>query len=172
MDGSLGCETFEASFDGLFDRAYRLAYRLVGHPELAEDVAAEALARAFAHWPRISRLEYRDAWVLRVATNLALDALRRKAPDLPLAPMGARQPDEAVVLRLALGAALRSLPRRQRQTVALRYLAELSADEVAEALRISPGSVKTHVYRGLTALRSRLGSSFAEEIPNAGLHAA
>jgi RNA polymerase sigma-70 factor (ECF subfamily) len=166
MDDSLGLGTFEGSFDDLFARAYRLTFRVVGHAETAEDIAAEALARAFAHWPRISGLAHRDAWVLRVATNLALDALRRKVPGPPV--LGASgEPDETVVLRLALGAARRSLPRRQRQAVALRYLADLSADEVAEALRISPGSVKTHVHRGLDALRSRLGSSFSEVIPGA-----
>jgi RNA polymerase sigma factor (sigma-70 family) len=171
MDDSLGATTFEASFDELFDRAYRLAYRLLGQAESAEDVAAEALARAFAHWPRVEGLEYRDAWVLRVATNLALDALRRKTPEPLPASRVVRRPDETVVLRLALGAALRALPRRQREAVALRYVADLSADEVAEALRISPGSVKTHVHRGLAALRASLGSSFAEVIPNASLSA-
>ncbi len=172
MDDSLGARTFEASFDDLFDRAYRLAYRLLGHAERAEDVADEALARAFAHWPRIQGLEYRDAWILRVATNLALDALRRQRPQQASLLRQVRRPDETVVLRLALGGALRALPRRQREAVVLRYVADLSADEVAEALRISPGSVKTHVHRGLAALRASLGSSFAEVIPNASLHSA
>lgn len=160
----LGSETFEAAFDGLFRRAFRVAFRLLGQVEAAEDVAAEALARAFAHWARISRLEYRDAWVLRVATNLALDALRRRPPVTSVLTVG--QPaDEAAVLRVALAAALRSLPRRQQEAVALRHLCDLPADEVAQALRISPGSVKTHVHRGLAAMRSHLGPSFSEVIP-------
>ena len=171
MDDSLGATTFEASFDELFDRAYRLAYRLLGHAETAEDVAAEALARAYAHWPRVQGLQYRDAWVLRVATNLALDALRRRRPYPLIVDRLVRRPDETVVLRVALGAALRTLPRRQRETIALRYVADLTADEVAEALRISPGSVKTHIHRGLAALRASLGSSFPEVMPSVGLPA-
>ena len=58
------------------------------------------------------------------------------------------------MLRIALVAALGSLPRRQRQAVALRYLGDLSDGEVAVALGISVGSVKTHIHRGLGALRS------------------
>lgn len=71
------------------------------------------------------------------------------------------------MLRVALAAALRSLPPRQRQAVALQYLCDLPAADVAQALGISPGGVKTHVHRGLAALRARLGSSVPEVIPGA-----
>jgi RNA polymerase sigma factor (sigma-70 family) len=171
MDATQRPEPFEAAFDGLFDRAFRVALRLLGNPQVAEDVAAEALARAFAHWSRIGRLEYRDAWVLRVATNLAVDQLRRKPPVLPLAA-GRAPADETAVLRIALAGALRSLPRRQRQAVVLRYLCDLPADDVARVLRISPGSVKTHVHRGLAALRARLGPILVEVIPDVEPHPA
>jgi RNA polymerase sigma-70 factor (ECF subfamily) len=171
MDATQRPEPFEAAFDGLFDRAFRVALRLLGNPQSAEDVAAEALARAFAHWPRISRLGYRDAWVLRVATNLAVDQLRRKPP-APGLPAGGPPADETAVLRVALAVALGSLPRRQRQAVVLRYLCDLPADEVARVLRISPGSVKTHVHRGLAALRARLGPTLLEVIPGVEPHPA
>lgn len=171
MDAQLGSEPFEAAFDGLFDRAFRVALRLLDNPQAAEDVAAEALARAFAHWPRICRLHYRDAWVLRVATNLAVDQLRRRPPAAPL-PAGGQPADETAVLRVALAAALRSLPRRQRQAVVLQNLCDLPGEEVAQALRISPGSVKTHVHRSLAALRSRLGPILEEAMPGVELHPA
>ena len=157
---------FDAAFDELFPRAYRLAYRLLGQVEAAEDVAAEALARAFARWSKIADLDHREAWVLRVTTNLAIDILRRRPPaelaaaGAPGRPVGDSERD--VDLRLVLASALRSLPKRQRQAIVLRYLADLPADEVARVLQISDGSVKVHVHRGLRALRAALGPTFGE----------
>ncbi len=162
-------EGFEDAFDDLFLRAFRLARRLVGDTDVAEDIAAEALARAYAHWPRVAGLEHRDGWVLRVAANLAVDRVRRR-PDVIVTPAAGTGPagphaDDLVVLRMALVAALGSLPRRQRQAVALRYLGDLSDGEVAVALGISVGSVKTHIHRGLGALRARLGPGIEEVVP-------
>ena len=163
---AVGIQGFEAAFDELFPRAFRLARRLVGDTDVAEDIAAEALARAYAHWPRVSTLEYRDGWVLRVAANLAVDRVRRH-PDVIATPVRGAGPDadELVVLRIALVAALGSLPRRQRQAVALRYLGDLTDGQVAVALGISVGSVKTHIHRGLGALRVRLGPGIEEVVP-------
>lgn len=157
-------EGFEEAFDRLFPQALRLARRILCDASAAEDVAAEALARAYAQWPRVSALPHVDAWVLRVASNLATDHVRRNPPQVQ--PASSLETDELVTLRMALGAALVSLPRRQRQTVTLRYLGELSEAEVADALGISSGSVKTHVHRGLAALRARLGPSIEEVVPH------
>jgi hypothetical protein len=83
----------------------------------AEDVAAEALARTCLHWGKVRDLAWRDGWVLRVATNVALDmAKRRRLSIESAAPVDA---EEATTLRLALGEALRSLPRRQRTQLAI-----------------------------------------------------
>jgi RNA polymerase sigma-70 factor (sigma-E family) len=160
-------EGFEEAFDELFPRAFRLARRLVGDTDVAEDIAAEALARAYAHWPRVATLDHRDGWVLRVAANLAVDKVRRR-PEVVVVPSAASvgpHADDLVVLRVALVAALGSLPRRQRQAVALRYLGDLTDREVATALGISVGSVKTHIHRGLGALRLRLGPGIEEVVP-------
>ena len=155
--------SFEAAFDELFPRAVRLATRLLGDRAAAEDVAAEALARAYARWPKVGGLPYRDGWVLKVATNLAIDRLRRRPLDLT--PPPAEVFEDAVHVRLALNAALLTLAPRQRQAVALRYLGGLSDKEVALALGISLGSVKTHIHRGLNGLRSRLGAGLEEVVP-------
>ena len=71
-------------------------------------------------------------------------------------------PAEAVTLRLALGAALRQLPRRQGQVVALRYLGGLTEAEVARSMGISLNSVKKHTTRAVSTLRSRLGTDWQE----------
>jgi RNA polymerase sigma-70 factor (sigma-E family) len=151
---------FEEAFDELYGRAFGLARRLLGDAAAAEDVAAEALARAYSHWTRLEGLPHRDGWVLRVTANLAIDHLRRKSP--AITPQQASGAEDAVALRLALAAALALLPRRQRQAVSLRYLGDLSDSSVASALGISPGSVKTHVHRGLAALRATMGRDLEE----------
>jgi RNA polymerase sigma factor (sigma-70 family) len=152
--------TFEAAFDVLFPRAHRLAYRILGDDAAAEDVAAEALARTYARWAKVRDLPYRDGWVLRVATNLAIDATRRRK--VLMAAPAAHLDDDEVAVRLALVAAMRSLPKRQQEAIALRYLGGLSEAEVAVALGVSPGTVKTHLHRGAAALRQRLGKDFQE----------
>lgn len=153
---------FEAAFDGLFERAGRLATRLLGDRTAGEDIAAEALARAWLHWRRVGDLPHREAWVLRVATNLALDALRRR-PGLLAVGLGPDTADQ-VAVRLALAAALRSLPKRQREVVVLRHLADLPEAEVARVLRLRPGTVGTHLHRGMATLRVRLADR-PEEVP-------
>ena len=155
--------SFEAAFDELFPRAVRLAYRLLADRAAAEDVAAEALARAFARWSKVGGLPYRDGWVLKVATNLSIDRLRRRSPEVW--PQLAGDFEDGVELRIALNAALLTLAPRQRQAVALRYLGGLSDQEVAQALGISLGSVKTHIHRGLKRLRGRLGAGLEEVTP-------
>ena len=158
----MGPQDFEDAFDDLFPRAERLAYRLLGDRAAAEDAAAEAMARTFLHWKKVSALPYRDGWVLRVATNVALDAFRhrppRPEPDIPV------DIEDVATMRVALVAALAALPRRQRSVIALHHLGGLTESEVARALGLSLGTVKTHVRRGAATLRLRLGDGF-EEVP-------
>src|SRR5437763_16454444 len=161
MAGRGGDESFEDAYRRLFPRAATLAYRLLGQRAAAEDVAAEALARTYAHWRKVSLLPHRDAWVLRVATNLAIDAARRRP--VPAALQDPSDVEETATVRMALVAALQSLPRRQRQTVALRYLSGLRAEEVATALGVSTSTANTHLRRGLDALKGRLGDGFTEQ---------
>lgn len=153
---------FDEWFHEVFPRAVLLAQRILGSRQAAEDAAAEAFARAFARWSRLRSLPHRDGWVLRVTAHLGIDATRKRR--LPFAPVGLRpDDDELTVLRLALVEALRALPRRQRDAVALRYLSGLSETEVAAALGISTGTVKSHIHRGVRTLRARLGDRFLEE---------
>ncbi len=153
-------DDFEGVFDEMFNRSRCLATRMLGDRTRGEDIAAEALARTWLHWAKVRSLEHRLAWVLRVTTNLCLDQLRRRRPVVMAAPT--TDPTDAVALRLALAAALRSLPRRQREVVVLRHLADLPEAEVALALGITPGTVGAHLHRGLASLRGRLGDDREE----------
>jgi RNA polymerase sigma-70 factor (sigma-E family) len=151
---------FEEAFDALLAAARRIAVRLLGNGAEADDVAAEALARAYARWSKVRDLDYRDAWVMRVTANVALDVLRRSRRPLPPMATDEIDPAEAAVTRLALAHALRRLPRRQRDVVVLRYLADLSEADVARSLGVSAGSVKQHAHRAIDALRRALGPGF------------
>lgn len=148
----------DPDFDRLFGEMYpvarRLAHRITGDRSAAEDLAAEAFVRLYARWPRLRDEPGREGWVLRVAANLAIDSTRRRIPQLPVPVLLGE--DDAIVLRVALAAALGALPPRQRTVVVLRYLADLSEQQVAATLGISAGAVKTHAHRALRRLRDLL----------------
>ena len=152
---------FDSLFRTLFVPAYQLAFRLLGNRHDAQDAASEALARALSDWRRVSELPNLRAWVLRVTGNVAIDMLRRRRaiPDTEAVAealsgvlAGVEDPDA----RMALGAALAALPRRQLEVVVLRYLVDLPEEEVAASLGIAPGTVKRHAARGLDRLRRAL----------------
>ena len=151
-------------FDHEYERCVRVARRILGDGDVAREIAAEAFARAWSRWPQLRQREA-GGWVVKVTVNLAIDATRRRRLPLPhAAPVAAT--DDTVATRLALAAALRKLPERQRHAVALRYLADLPEPEVARALGVSAGTVKTHLHRGLARLRTSLGdATFPEESP-------
>ena len=161
-----GDPEFEAAFDRLLAIAYRIATRVVGDRALAEEIAAETMARTFAHWPRIRHYEYLDAWVSRVASNLAITTAVRRGRVIPDSTDATSEQDVAI-LRMALVDALQRLPRRQREVVALRYFADQSESSIATQLSISAGSVKTHLHRGIDALRRVLGPDFMGDLEEA-----
>lgn len=103
---------FSDAFDEMFLRSGRLAQRLLRDRSTAEEVAAEAMVRAYLHWPKIGGTSYRDAWVLRVTTNLSIDRARHRGPGL-----SAPEPidtEAATALHITLISALAVLPPRQR----------------------------------------------------------
>jgi RNA polymerase sigma-70 factor (sigma-E family) len=146
--------TFEEVFPVLIRDAYRVAYRLLGDRSDAEDVAQEACARAYSRWATVR--DHAEPWCVRVASNLALDALRARSRATrrnERLKTSQATPTAAVDERLDLYAALSRLPRRQRETVVLRYLGDLSEAQTADLIGCSVGSVKTHASRGLAALK-------------------
>ena len=164
---SSGADDFERAYQSLFLPAMRLAYRLTGDATEAEDVAAEAMARAYAHWDRVRVLDYREAWVMRVAANVALDVVRRRRPAFEAnrrlrMTRANDEPsfDETTALRLALVAALRRLPARQRDVIVLHYFSGLNDEDISASLGIASSSVRTHLQRGLAALRRRVPIDF------------
>jgi RNA polymerase sigma factor (sigma-70 family) len=147
---------FDEAFPEMFRAAYRIAYRLLGSPEDAADCAQEACARACADWSKLIRTGNPVPWTVRVSSNLAIDRLRRakraRTRDITVGVVEL-QPDPA---RIDLQRALDGLPRRQRDIVVLRHLADLSEAEVAALVGCSVGTVKSSASRARAALREVL----------------
>ncbi|MET9338357.1 sigma-70 family RNA polymerase sigma factor [Nonomuraea sp. NPDC003804] len=150
------------TFAELFAAQYQSLVRLAGllGADDPEDIAQEAFARLHGRRLRddAATLGYLRATVCNLTRNrlrhLRLSRLRRPEPPEP-----ARSSEHAVIVaeeHRELLAALDTLPRRQREALILRYWLDLSEREIADAMGVSPGSVKTHASRGLAALRGKL----------------
>lgn len=152
-------------FDDFYRREYTavvgLTYALSGNRWTAEDLAQDAFLAAHRSWSRVSELDRPDAWVRRVASNLAVSAFRRRlAEGRALARVVLRQPPNVAELSAddaEFWRAVRALPRRQSQVIALFYLEDRPVLEVADILDMAPGTVKKHLYDGRRALARRLG---------------
>jgi RNA polymerase sigma factor (sigma-70 family) len=144
-------QSFDEFFASVFPRAQAVARRIVG-PSLAEDMAIEGVARAYARWNTLTKMEYPEAWVLRVVTNLALDEVRRKR--VPLSEITVRDASSDFVIHDSVVKAIRSLTKRQQEVVVLRYIADLPEVEVARILGMSTGTVGTHLHRAIARLRT------------------
>jgi RNA polymerase sigma-70 factor (sigma-E family) len=140
-------------------RLVRLAYPLTLDVGRAEDLVQESLAKLWPVWPRL-RDGNPEAYVRRVIVNGAISASRRRwrgeephwdVPDVTPTPGGTEQVDERDWLRRELAA----LSVLQRAVVVLRYVEDLSEQQVADLLDVSTGTVKTHAARGLARLRQR-----------------
>ncbi len=138
----------------------RLAALLVG--DEAEEVVHDAFVRTHVAWDRLRDPERALSYLRSAVLNGARSRLRhlRVVERTVLAHPGLGASAETAVMageehRRVIDA-LRSLPGRQKECLALRYYLDLSEAEIATALGISPGSVKTHVHRGLAALAERL----------------
>ena len=155
-----------AVFEVHYAHLVRLARHLVDDPTEAEDVVMDAFAGLNGHWKRVRRTEDAYFYLRASVVNGARSRLRRlrvarerrhtqvdsdAAPAEQLAMVHLEQ--EAVVQ------ARRTLPRRQRQVLVLRYYDGASEAEIAETLGIGLGSVKTHASRGLQSVADRLEGS-------------
>lgn len=140
------------------------ATAIVGEPHRAEEIVQDAFERCFRRWGRVSQLDRPGgAWVRRVAINEALSVARRSSSEHravqrlgAMAPSAAGAPTDplAALDDEGVWAAVRALPRDQAAAIALRYGADLSVEDVADALRATVPAVRSLLYRGRVALRS------------------
>ena len=152
-------EDFSSFYAGAFSRLVGQLLLVTGELHEAEDVVQEAFARASVRWARLRHYDVPEAWVRRVAMNLAADRSRRARRQLAaLVRLGPAPPVPPVQLEeLALLEALRALPISHRQVIVLHHLLGMPVEEVAATLTIPTGTVKTRLARGRRALAAQLG---------------
>jgi RNA polymerase sigma-70 factor (ECF subfamily) len=151
-------------FDHFYRENYRpvvaLVFTLTGARNAAEDIAQEAFLRTHRAWEQVSSYERPDGWVRVVAMNLARSQLRRLGAETraltrfigmsPTAFPDLEPPNER------FWAAVRDLPRRQREVVALHYLEDRSVADVAEILGVAESTVKNSLAQGRKNLAETL----------------
>ncbi len=156
-----------ADFEVLYRREYprmvALAASMCGSREVGAELAQEAMLRAYRDWPKVSVLDKPGAWVRRATVNLAIDSHRRRATEQRTLTLAAEPPSggEGFGVDDRFWVLVRTLPERQRAVVALRYIDDLSLDEIAQVLEVSVGTVKSTLFSARAALAASLG---AEEV--------
>jgi RNA polymerase sigma-70 factor, ECF subfamily len=168
----------QAAFEQIVRRYQRpvlsLLVRLTGDRALAEDLAQETFVKAYRNLAAFDVTRRLSAWILRIAHNTGIDAMRRRriravsldtgsrpddpTPAEPAAPL-TPDPVERVALQRALEAALATLRPDQREAVALRYEEGLSFDEIGQVLRIPEVTARSHVHRARKELARLLAAA-------------
>jgi RNA polymerase sigma-70 factor (ECF subfamily) len=148
--------SFDEGYALLAPVAYRAAYRLLGDREAALDVAQDAMAKLVPRWADVARHPTPEGWAVTVATRIVLGGWRKRSGHRPAPTAGTESPESPAIERADLVAALRRLPRRQREVAVLLYVADMPVAAVASALGCSDGTVKQHASRARTALKAAL----------------
>jgi RNA polymerase sigma factor (sigma-70 family) len=156
---------FAEFFAASWEPCLRAVAASTGNLATAQDQTAEAFALAWSSWPKVGRHPEPRAWVVRTALHTGASWWRRRSREVRLA--GA---DIAVVdgpashLDAPVLAAVRRLPARQREVIALRIFLDLDIDTTAQQLDIAPGTVRAHLARAMTTLRHELAGDPNTEI--------
>ena len=153
-------EAFEALFRQFQAEVYGWIVRIVRDPTTAEDLTVETFWRIHKARARFDPGASFGAWARRIATNLAIDHLRRTRPEVAL-PEEVAQPGSADPLvcretRRQIADAFRRLPVKLRVAATLSLIEERSSKEIAEALGTSEGAVRLRVFRAVRLLRQQL----------------
>ncbi|MDP4086115.1 MAG: RNA polymerase sigma factor SigW [Bacillota bacterium] len=158
------------------NKVYLLCYRMLGNSHEAEDIAQEAFIRAFVNIKSYKQEFKFSTWLFRIATNLCIDRLRKKKPDFYLdaevegtegltmysqVPSNTQLPEnelESLELQDTVQKGILNLPEKYRTVIILKYIEDLSLNEISEILDMPLGTVKTRIHRGREALRKQLSN--------------
>ncbi|NWQ44471.1 RNA polymerase sigma factor SigW [Bacillus sp. EB106-08-02-XG196] len=153
---------------------FQLGYRMLGNRHEAEDIAQEAFIRAYVNIKSFNQDLKFSTWLFRIATNLCIDRIRKKKPDYYLdaevsgtdgltmySQLSSNSPLpenelESLELQETVQTEILKLPEKYRSVIVLKYMEELSLNEISEILDMPLGTVKTRIHRGREALRQQL----------------
>jgi RNA polymerase sigma-70 factor (ECF subfamily) len=165
---------FEEIVEMYKDKVYQLCYRMLGNKHEAEDAAQETFIRAYMNLNSFNLKMKFSTWLYRIATNLCIDRLRKKKPDyyldadiagtegltmysqIPAETVLPEKEVESMELREQIQEEIEKLPDKYRAVIILKYIEDLSLNEISEILGMPLGTVKTRIHRGREALRNQL----------------
>jgi RNA polymerase sigma-70 factor (ECF subfamily) len=167
-------DAFAELVDLYKDKVYHVSYRMVGNRQEAEDVAQETFLRVYANLDNYDPQYKFSTWIYRIASNLSIDLLRKRKKNLSidaeisgaegvdwhdrLADTG-KGPEEEVLtdqLQEEVQGAIMGLSPKYRAVMLLRYIEDLSLQEISEAVQLPISTIKTRIHRGREALRKKL----------------
>lgn len=149
--------SFEHFYRAERESVFRALAVTLGNVDLAAEATDEAMSRAFQRWRAVSEYANPTGWVYRVAINWARSRFRKLRRESYSPP-----PEQSVAPQLTdpeLIAAVQDLPMNYRTVVVLKYLLEWTQPEIAAALGISQGTVKSRLSRGVAMLKEAKGVS-------------
>lgn len=156
------------------DKLYHMAYRMLYNRQEAEDVVQEVFLRVYRNLERYDDTMKFSTWIYRIATNLCIDRLRKRKAVYSLdaessehegldgyamIPSDNRTPESELLLsdtQRIIHQAIETLPAKYKSVMVLRYLEELSLQEIGDVLGMPVTTVKTRVHRGREFLRKKL----------------
>lgn len=152
---------FEAFYRSEYRMVVGLAYALSGSRVAAEDIAQDAFLAAHRSWDRVGSYDSPEAWVRRVVANMAASFFRTKVREA--GALARLKPRDSYLPHMpAIDAhfwkAVRALPKRQAQVVALHYLEDRPVADIASVLGCAESTVKVHLHKARQSLARRLSS--------------
>jgi RNA polymerase sigma-70 factor (ECF subfamily) len=156
------------------DKVFQLCYRMIGNIHEAEDLAQEAFIRAYINIDSYHMDKKFSTWLYRIATNLSIDRIRKKKPDVFLdaevkgtdgltmysqfaADVNTPEHEvESLELQQTVQEEILKLPDIYRAVIVLKYIEELSLKEISHILDLPVSTIKTRMHRGRAALRKTL----------------
>ncbi|MCM3702795.1 RNA polymerase sigma factor SigW [Paenibacillus macerans] len=156
------------------DKLFHLGYRMLSNRHEAEDVVQETFLRVYKNWSRYDDKQKFSTWIYRIATNLCIDRLRKRKPNYyldaemndqegmdgyTLIPGDDKTPETEYLLsetQQTIHQAIAGLPAKYKSVIVLRYLQEMSLQEISDVLDMPVTTVKTRVHRGREFLRKKL----------------
>ncbi|MBW5448205.1 RNA polymerase sigma factor SigW [Cohnella sp. CFH 77786] len=156
------------------DKLYHLAYRMTGNRQEAEDVVQDTFLRVFKNLERYDENQKFSTWIYRIATNQCIDRLRKRRnvysldaessdheglDGYAMMPSDERTPESELIqseTQRLIHQAIETLPVKYKSVMVLRYLQDLSLQEISEVLDMPVTTIKTRVHRGREFLRKKL----------------
>ncbi|OMF22087.1 RNA polymerase sigma factor SigW [Paenibacillus sp. FSL H8-0548] len=167
-------QAFAELVDLYQDKLFHMAYRMLNSRQEAEDVVQDTFLRVYKNLDRYDDTLKFSTWIYRIATNLCIDRLRKRKPTYSLdaeshdhegldgysmVPSDNRTPESELLLsdtQRIIHTAISSLPPKYKSVMTLRYMQDLSLQEIGDVLDMPVTTIKTRVHRGREFLRKKL----------------